>query len=567
MSAPRQLRVAIYTRKSTEDGLEQDFNSLDAQREACLAFIASQKELGWTPLSRNYDDGGISGGTMDRPALQLLLDDIQAGQVDVVVVYKIDRLTRSLMDFARIVETFDQYEVPFVSVTQQFNTSTSMGRLTLNMLLSFAQFEREVTAERIRDKIAASKKKGMWMGGPVPLGYDAVDRKLKINEREAKIIRWLFATYLELGSVRLLKQQADARGIVSRTNGSRRSPGKVTGGVALSRGLLYRLLANPIYVGHIRHGKQTYPGLHDAIIDETTFEKVQALLNNKAPRRRTARNVTQPHLLTGLMFDDMGDRMSPSHASKKGQRYRYYISHRLMQARRKARDGWRLPAQHIETIILNQITSLLCNKVRLLDKCGLTECSPDIAEQVTASGATIANKLTSATLEDKRHALCAIIHRITLGADEITIEMDRTGLIKALKIGPDPHHPTFREPAIINLPIQLRRRGVEAKLVLTDAQDAATHIDPHLTRLIAQAHCHLELLTNGRFQSIAELAIANNIAPGEISRILPLAFLAPGITRMILEGRQPVELTAKRLSRCNTLPIEWKNQPQYLGIS
>ena len=232
MSAPRQQRVAIYTRKSTEDGLEQDFNSLDAQREACLAFIASQKELGWTPLSRHYDDGGISGGTMDRPALQLLLDDIQAGQVDVVVVYKIDRLTRSLMDFARIVETFDQHEVPFVSVTQQFNTSTSMGRLTLNMLLSFAQFEREVTAERIRDKIAASKKKGMWMGGPVPLGYDAIDRKLVINEREAQTIRWLFATYLELGSVRLLKQQADARGVVSRISRSRKSPGKVTGGVA-----------------------------------------------------------------------------------------------------------------------------------------------------------------------------------------------------------------------------------------------------------------------------------------------------------------------------------------------
>lgn len=312
MSVPgKRLRCAIYTRKSSEEGLEQEFNSLDAQREACSAFIASQTGLGWKLFPEQYNDGGISGGSMERPALQRLLADIEAGRIDVVVVYKIDRLTRALMDFARIVEIFDRQGVSFVSVTQQFNTTTSMGRLTLNVLLSFAQFEREVTAERIRDKIAASKKKGMWMGGVVPLGYQVKDRKLLIEQDEAKIVRHLFDRYLELGSVPQLVDEAHA--ITLPANGRR-------GGKPFGRGNLYHLLANPIYVGKIRHKQELHEGEHQAIIDPDRFERVQALLAAQKQARSSPANQPDAHRLTGLLFDDSGDRLSPSHATKRGKR-------------------------------------------------------------------------------------------------------------------------------------------------------------------------------------------------------------------------------------------------------
>ncbi|MCB1464449.1 MAG: recombinase family protein [Nitratireductor sp.] len=572
MSGRHSLRVAIYTRKSSEEGLEQDFNSLDAQREACEAFIASQKELGWKPLSHRYDDGGLSGGTTDRPALLRLLEEVKAKRVDIVVVYKIDRLTRSLMDFSRIVEIFDASDVSFVSVTQQFNTSTSMGRLTLNMLLSFAQFEREVTAERIRDKIAASKKKGMWMGGLVPLGYDAIDRKLVINQKEATTIRWLFDTYLELGSVRKLKEEADDKGIVSKARKPNRT--SLTGSVPMSRGHLYRILYNPIYRGCIRHGANIYPGQHEAIIDETTFDRVHAMLDDKASSRRSDTNVTQPHLLTGLLYDETGDRMSPTHAAKKGRRYRYYISHRLMQAHRKEKDGWRLPAQQIETIVLNEITGLLRSKVRLLDMCELTDCYPETAQRAIASGAAMADQLETGTMEAKRDNLQRIIHRVMLQPDVITIEIDRIGLAEAIGIGMDREEATAetgedaREPqtATIHLPIQLRRRGVEARLVLTDAQHPATNADSNLIRLLGQAHFLANQLTSGKSQSITELAKSTGSDAGEISRILPLAFLAPDIVRGILDGNQPIEMTAKRLSRLDHLPITWKDQRSLLEL-
>lgn len=501
---------------------------------------------------------------MERPALLQLLEDAKAGNVDIVVVYKIDRLTRSLTDFSKIVEIFDANEVSFVSVTQQFNTSTSMGRLTLNMLLSFAQFEREVTAERIRDKIAASKKKGIWMGGLVPLGYDAIDRKLVINRKEAETVRWLFETYLELGSVRKLKQAADTKGIVSKARKSNRS--MLTGRVSLSRGVLYQLLANPIYKGCVRHGTNIYPGQHEAIIDEGTFDRVQTQLNDKASNRRSPNNVTQPHLLTGILFDDIGDRMSPSHANKQGRRYRYYISHRLMQARRERRDGWRLPAQHIETILFGEIISLLRSKVRLLDICGLTHCTPEAAQQATRSGAELAEQLEAGSMEEKRTLLHQIIHRITLKPNAITMEIDRIGLAKAVGIGNTQEEENNHKIATIHLPIRLRRRGVEAKLILTDAKEPTPSADPNLIHLIAKARNHLEQLTSGQCKSIAELAAQSQTNPDEISRILPLAFLAPDIVKAILEGKQPVELTAKRLTRLDHLPIDWKAQRQKLGF-
>ncbi|MEM6464263.1 MAG: recombinase family protein [Pseudomonadota bacterium] len=564
MSGRKQLRVAIYTRKSTEEGLEQDFNSLDAQREACEAFILSQKELGWKPLPKRFDDGGLSGGSLDRPALQRLLKDVKENQVDIVVVYKIDRLTRSLMDFSRIVEIFDANDVSFVSVTQQFNTSTSMGRLTLNMLLSFAQFEREVTAERIRDKIAASKKKGMWMGGMVPLGYDNVDRKLVVNEVEAETIGWLFRTYLELGSVRKLKEAADAKGILSKARKPNRSV--PTGGVSLSRGHLYRILSNPIHRGCIRHGGNIYPGQHEAIIDEGLFDRVQIMLDGRASHRRSKTNVTQPHLLTGLLFDETGDRLSPTHANKKGRRYRYYISHRLMQAHRKEKDGWRLPASQIESIVLNEVTSLLRSKAGMLDLCGIGNCDPETARHATGSAASLADELETANAEDLKPRLQSMIKRISLRPNSITLQINSKGLATMLGLADDGQTCTEGDVTEIKFQIQLRRRGVEARLVLADKTKSASAIDPNLIRLLGRAYSYSEKLSNVECKTISELATVSGSNAAEISRVLPLAFLSPEIVRGIVNGRQPIELTAESLKRLDHLPISWKDQRSKLGF-
>ena len=341
----RRLRCAIYTRKSTEDGLDQDFNSLDAQREACEAYIASQAGEGWRLIKTRYDDGAYSGGTMERPALRRLLADIDAGKVDTVVVYKVDRLTRSLADFARIVELFDANDVSFVSITQQFNTTTSMGRLTLNMLLSFAQFEREVTGERIRDKIAASKRKGMWMGGVVPLGYDVFDRKLIVNETEAETVRTLFRLYRQHANVRLVKEEADRRGL--RTKLRRPNNGRRNGGEPFTRGHIYKLLANPIYVGEIVHKGERHGGEHEAIIDRETWDAVQKQLKRNAVVRHINSNAKAPSLLAGMLFDEDGIRMVTSHASKAGRRYRYYVSKPATGKSPDADTGWRLPAPMI----------------------------------------------------------------------------------------------------------------------------------------------------------------------------------------------------------------------------
>ena len=345
-----KIRCAIYTRKSSEDGLEQEFNSLDAQREACAAYITSQKAESWVLLPEEYNDGGVSGGTMERPALQRLLVDLDEGRVDQIVVYKIDRLSRSLADFAKIVDRLDDAGASFVSVTQSFNTATSMGRLTLNMLLSFAQFEREVTAERIRDKIAASKRKGLWMGGLVPLGYDPDGRTLTINGKEAKIIQKLYDLYLAYGTVRAVKEQADQLGLRSKR---RVSPsGAKRGGNPLERGQIHHILTNPIYAGKIRHRKQVYEGQHPAIIEQDIWEKVQKGLVEHSGKSRGKVNAAHPSLLAGKLFDETGDRLTPSHANKNGKRFRYYISRRLVVDKSvKHPTAWRLPAPQLEKVI------------------------------------------------------------------------------------------------------------------------------------------------------------------------------------------------------------------------
>lgn len=347
----KRSRCAIYTRKSTEEGLAQDFNSLDAQREACTAFIQSQKHEGWTVVPTAYDDGGYSGGSMERPALQRLLADIEARKIDVVVVYKVDRLTRALADFAKLVDVFDRCGVSFVSITQQFNTTTSMGRLTLNILLSFAQFERELIGERVRDKVAASKKKGMWMGGTVPLGYDAKDKKLLVNKAEAGTVLDIYRRYLRLKSVRALQAELDAAGIRSKRRV--RPDGTEYGNQRFSQGALYLLLQNRTYLGEATHKGHAYPGQHAAIVDKPLWDAVQVVLGENRVRRATGSNTKAPSLLTGLLFDEKGERLTPTWSVKKGTRYRYYVATSLVKGDgRMPSTRRRIPAGNLENVVI-----------------------------------------------------------------------------------------------------------------------------------------------------------------------------------------------------------------------
>src|SRR6202166_4931552 len=354
MTAPKLQRCAIYTRKSTEHNLDLAFNSLDAQREACEAYVKSQAHEGWRLLPEHYDDGGLSGASLERPALQLLLAQVRQGRVDVIVVYKVDRLTRSLADFAKLVEIFDAHHVSFVSITQQFNTTTSMGRLTLNVLLSFAQFEREVTGERIRDKIAASKKKGMWMGGVCSLGYDVRDRRLVVNQEESKLVRHIYKRYLDLGSVRLLKRDLDRRGIVSKIRVSKN--GTRWGGRPFSRGALYELLANPIYIGEIRHKKVRHPGQHKSIVDRRTWEKGKKRLRDQTARDGMPKIRAAANVLAGKLFDEHGEPLYSTGAKgRHGGRYRYYVSRELVRGGGSSLDAekrWRLAAAELEQSVI-----------------------------------------------------------------------------------------------------------------------------------------------------------------------------------------------------------------------
>src|SRR5882672_3684703 len=361
-SPTKAFRCAIYTRKSSEEGLEQDFNSLHAQRESCDAYIKSQRHEGWVPLPALYDDGGYSGGSTERPALKRLLADIQSHLIDVVVVYKVDRLTRSLADFAKLVELFDAHGVSFVSVTQQFNTTTSMGRLTLNVLLSFAQFEREVTSERIRDKIAASKRKGLWVGGPLPLGYQMKDGKIAIVEAEAELVRLIFRRYLELGSVNELLRDLKERNIRTRTK--QLSTGATRGGIPFGRGALYYVLSNHFYIGEVKYKNEILPGEQPPIMDRELFDAVRQKSLDRWSLRTIVRNKSD-HLLTGLLFDDAGHRMVATHATKAGVRYRYYVSTPFLHGEAKTASAGsvsRIPAADIEDVIVKSLKEHLAAK-------------------------------------------------------------------------------------------------------------------------------------------------------------------------------------------------------------
>jgi len=559
------IRCAIYTRKSSEEGLEQDFNSLDAQREASEAYIASQKSSGWVALADMYDDGGISGGTMERPALRRLLADIEAGRVDTVVVYKVDRLTRSLSDFAKIVDAFDAKGVSFVSVTQQFNTTTSMGRLTLNMLLSFAQFERDVTGERIRDKIAASKQKGMWMGGNLPLGYDVDDRKLIVNDAEAETVRHIFHRYAACKSVRELKEDLDRDGIVSKVRVDRF--GKLTGGKPLARGALYLMLQNRIYRGEIVHKDNAYPGLHDAIIEDALWDEVQAVLAENRVERITRSKAAAPSLLSGLVYDESAERMSPSHANKKGTRYRYYVSRSLIKRGRPKAGGCRVPAADLETIVENRVRTLLTDEATIVEAAGLATIAA--RKSLIVNAANLARRWPELPASDKRAILHALVARIDVRPGTVEIAIRPGAIVPVIQPDLDisrlPRQPDGAT-LVLSVPARLRRTGIETKL-LVQGESGSRKLDRNLIRLIGQAHRFRNMFMTQSSKSMGALAGDAGVSSSYFTRVLRLSFLAPEITKMILQGRQPPELTANRIKHTGRLDPSWVEQMVQLGLA
>ncbi len=560
----RRKRCAIYTRKSTDEGLDQEFSSLDAQREACEALIRSQKHEGWVLSRERYDDGGISGATMDRPALTRLLDHVRSGAVDVIVVYKVDRLTRSLSDFAKMVEIFDAHGVSFVSVTQQFNTTTSMGRLTLNVLLSFAQFEREVTAERIRDKIAASKKKGMWMGGVAPLGYDVAEGQLVVSPKEAETVRTLFELYLSYGNVRQVHGEAARLGLRTKIRPSGR------GGLPLSRGHIYRILSNPIYVGEITHKDRRYPGRHEAIVDRQVWERVQQQLAGNRIARRNGTGAKVPSLLGGLLRTERGRPMVPSHANKSGRRYRYYVSQ--PHGRDPGKDSpVRLPAGEIERLVLAEVRSYLGDRRRLL---GGLDASRRLAGDVAAMlerAATLRDRLAGSNVSEQRSILLELLDRVEVTSERVRIFVRASALEES--IGSDTDGRDVRsgareqETVALDVAARPRRHGTGIKLVVAGGAGNSGTPDPKLTAAIARAHAWLDEIQKGTVRSMRDLARRTGVDRSDVGRTIRLALLAPDIVEAILAGRQPAGLTLTRLRRLGPLPLSWAEQRRLLGFS
>ena len=560
------IRCAIYTRKSSEEGLEQSFNSLEAQREACQAYIASQKHEHWRGIATHYDDGGYSGASMERPALRQLLQDIDAGKIDTVVVYKVDRLTRSLADFAKIVERLDARQVSFVSVTQQFNTTTSMGRLTLNVLLSFAQFEREVTGERIRDKIAASKRKGMWMGGTLPVGYKVCDRKLVVDVQESAQVKRIFELYLDLGCVAKLKDRLDQEGIRSRMR--TRQSGQESGGKVYSRGALYCLLQNPVYVGKVRHRDAIYAGEHEGIIPEQLWDKVQELLRANCKTRRTGSNAKSPSLLVGLLFDPDGNRFTPFHADKRGKRYRYYVSQGKIHGRPAASSSpARIPARDIEEIVCGRIQSLLRSPEELLQATRERLSDAAASKALIGAGSQLAKAWLSRSMSEQREFLRNVICRIVVHESELQMTVVQSAL-RALLLGEQPVHSgkSMQDVFTITIGARVKRCGWEVRLVIPAGTGTQMPTRPALPliKAVARVHRWPERIMRGEFRSRQLVAQFAKVDQRYAGRILQFAFLAPDIVEAILEGRQPADLTVQKLLR--GFPLGWPEQRKRLGF-
>jgi DNA invertase Pin-like site-specific DNA recombinase len=530
MESKKIWRCAIYTRKSTEHNLDLEFNSLDAQREACAAYIKSQTHEGWRLIPKHFDDGAFSGASLERPALQKLLEEVRRRKVDIIVVYKVDRLTRSLADFAKLVELFDEHSASFVSVTQSFNTTSSMGRLTLNVLLSFAQFEREVIGERVRDKIAASKRKGIWVGGPLPLGYASINKKLVVVTEEAETVRTIFRRYLELGSIGALVQELDREAI--KTKRQVISNGRVRGGIRFGVGSLGHLLRNRFYVGDVVYRNEIYRGEHEPIVDLTLFEKVQIkLTHGRAERRLRLR--ASPAILAGRLFDDRENRMSPTHTNKQGARYRYYVSQAILQKQPdKAGSVVRIPAADVETLVV---------------------------EALRKRDSEMSKNTSSKPLPDRdlieRHVVRIIIHPRT-----IDVHMQRQTLTSGnRRIGRS-------RSGIISLPWSAPS-STAAKGVLHSSSPGRS-MNPEsrdtLLAAIAKARVWIEDLREGRASSFAEIAKREGKVERHVRFLAPLAFASPRVISTILDGSAPAGLTVTGLAK--SLPYSWAEQERKLEL-
>jgi site-specific DNA recombinase len=523
----KPVRCAIYTRVSTDYGLEQDFNSLDAQHDAAQAYIRSQAHAGWMLIRSRYADGGYSGGSIERPALQRLLADVRARKVDVVVVYKVDRLTRSLADFAKLVELFDAHAVSFVSVTQQFNTTTSMGRLTLNVLLSFAQFEREVTSKRIRDKIAASKRKGLWVGGIVPLGYATKERKIIVVEEEAERVRTIFRRYLELGSLNRLMADLRERGIVTKVRLLK--TGRTVGGIPFTRGPLAHFLRNRFYIGEVVFKGEVLPGEQPAILDRDLFDAVQAKLNEQRNNHSAARDKSKS-LLIGRIYDDRGNRMSPSHVRKGAIKYRYYLSSPLLHGRpERAGSVRRVPAAEVEVLV----------------------------------GSAVRDHLGDCTEIADRDLIRNHVVRVEIQADQLVVELKA-----ARSSGPpsavDNERPVVRIPWK-KTPMKRRREIiVPASASPHDRRPIRAETRATLVAAIARGRRWLAEIVVGTVTSVEQIAAREKCSTRQVNMTITLAFLTPKLVQAAVEGRLPCGIGITRL---RDAPAEWSRQYAMLGLS
>jgi DNA invertase Pin-like site-specific DNA recombinase len=548
---PQERHCAIYTRKSSEEGLEQDFNSLHAQREACDAYIKSQKHEGWRALSAHYDDGGYSGGSMGRPALQRLLADIKGERIDIVVVYKVDRLTRSLADFAKIVEVFDATGVSFVSVTQAFNTTTSMGRLTLNVLLSFAQFEREVTGERIRDKIAASKQKGLWMGGFVPFGYRSKDRTLVIDDAEATTVQLIFSRYLQLGTVSALEAEMAKRNVRTRAFTSANSS-RAWGDRPFSRGHLYKMLSNPIYAGKIAHKDKVYDGQHQAIIDRKTFAAVQSQLATNTRRHRTQARAKDPNLLGGLLFDPNGARLTSSHTVKDGKRYRYYTGIRSEGGQSKV---WRVPASELESSAINELKQFLGNRQRIAGALKRIRLQARELKEALQQADRLHTQLD--VFGSRRETALKLIKAVVVSDSELVLELRLDSLLSDTSTG--------SRTAIHRLttPIELTRK-TDGAIVLASSSDRTATADPALVKALARGFAWFEDLSNGRAETVTAIAKRERVTDRYVSQLVELAFIDPRIVQQILAGTAWSAISTTRLLFRTDRPLLWAAQKDFV---
>lgn len=558
------LACAIYTRKSSEEGLEQDFNSLHVQREACEAFVLSQKGLGWAPIATAYDDGGFSGGNVERPALKRLIADIEAGLVKVIVVYKVDRLTRSLADFAKLVELFDTMGVSFVSVTQQFNTTTSMGRLTLNVLLSFAQFEREVTGERIRDKIAASKRKGMWMGGVPPAGYCAVGRALVPEPIQADRIPEMYHLYLQLNCIRRLCQEVRDRGWLTPERTNKRAG--FGGHKPFSRGHLHRILSNPLYAGLVHHQGEHHPGQHPALVSMDLWNEVQERLEKNRQGHKVQARAQSPSLLSGKLFDEAGRRLIPSHTTKGKKRYRYYVT-----PVDDPGEAIRLPAAELEREVIAAIVNWASNQQQVLHATGWAD-APQAAhvlkqaqrlklalQQHPQAGETSSGKGAAAVPGPIHLRLCVSRVEVAPTSMRIALDLVGCGLVNDLA-GP---HQTF-----IDIPVERKRCGMAVRLVIGNeapVKRPQREPDPGLVSLMVRGKAWLKLLTTGG-QSIEAIAENEQLSARYVSRVINVALLAPDIVQALERGDHPIALNATKLVTSVPFPMDWGAQRELLGI-